>query len=66
MRCEIIERRTGFGGIGDRIDPTKDHYICIFPIRESRLFYFVYVIIGLVEELVVEREMVLGSRVNPE
>ena len=40
--------------------------ICIFPIRESRLFHLVYVMVELVEELIVERDMELGSRVNPE
>lgn len=37
-----------------------------FPIKESRLFYLVYVMVELVEELVVEGDMELGSRVNPE
>ena len=57
-----------FGGSGDRIDSNRGpaNCVCTFPMRESRLFYLVYVLVELVEELVVEIDMEIGSRVNPE
>ena len=52
--------------IRDRIDPNMMSQLHLHISHKSRLFYLVYVMVELVEELVVERDMEFGSRVNPE
>jgi hypothetical protein len=53
-----LSRRSGFGDlVTELILMGYCNYICKSPISESRLFYLVYVMVELVEELVVEGDM---------
>ena len=58
----------GFGGIVSKFDSKRGPAKCVFTsqITESRLFHLVRVAIDLLEELLIEREIAAGTRVNPE
>jgi hypothetical protein len=62
-----LSSRSGFGDlVTELILMGYRNYICTSPISESRLFYLVYVMVDLVEELVIEGDIEEGCRLNPE